>query len=589
MKLINRLNIIAACSVGVLVLTFGLLWYSKAQLSNQLESLNRLNEFENTASNVQTVVGGYLADGKVRHLNAWGRLYHELQVDIDSTDDLPRRKAMKNYMESIKDAFELIREIKENPQHYEEERKEQLLERAEARIRADIQMFKSIAYTVTNNLQADIQSQQKYQLVLLQFLMIPAVFIISFLIFRFRRRLNYSLDTLLNGTKQIASGDLDVAIELEGEGEHTKLAKEFNRMTRKLQKKIEELEESRKKIDQNRKRWEKLVEQDPNLVMIHIDGIVKFINPAGVNLIGAVSAEEVEGLNIYDLIEESQLEKALVRVSQVQESKEKVSPTTYKVTSLKGKERYVQLESMPIKYDDRDATQTVGLDITERVRYEKEMKKSLEEKTVLLKEIHHRVKNNLAVISGLMELQSMQADDTHFASKLRASQLRIQSIASIHELLYQSDNFSDLEFHTQIKKLVNTVKETLVSDVSIEINYDLDHVVINVNKAIPAALIVNELVSNALEHAFSGTEYGKIDITLREREKQIVLEVTDSGQGISNDLDLEKPDTLGLKLINILTKQLGGDIEYHSSIEGTTFVLAFKNVATKGIGSHHLN
>ncbi|NGP87610.1 sensor histidine kinase [Fodinibius halophilus] len=590
MKLKTRLNIIAACSVGVILLTFGLLWHSKSQLNSQIESLNRLNEFKNTASNVEVVVSAYLAHGKARHLKSWDKLYRELRLKVDSTQDLPRRKAMKNYMGSVKDAFELIREIKENPEQYSnEQRKEELLERAEGRIRADIQMFQSIAYNVINNLQDDIQYQQKYQFFLLQLLLVPSVFIIAFLIFRFRRRLNYSLDILLKETKQIANGNLAGAIELEGEDEHARLAEEFNIMTTRLQKKIEELKESRRKIDQSRKRWEKLVEQDPNLIMIHIDGIVQFVNPGGVNLVGAESAEEVEGLNIYDLVKESQLEKAHARVSQVQESKEKVSPTIYEITSLDGKERYLLLESMPIKYDGRDATQTVGLDITERVRYEEEMKKSLEEKTVLLKEIHHRIKNNLAVISGLMELQTMQTDDVHFTSKLQASQLRIQSIASIHELLYQSENFSDLEFHTQLTKLVDTIKATLEADVPIVINYDLDHVVVNVNRAIPAALIVNELVSNAIEHAFEDAEYAKIDIILRERGSQITLEVSDNGQGIPRDLDMKHPDTLGLKLINILSKQLEGDIDYYSDHEGTTFVLSFENIATKGIGSHHLN
>lgn len=590
MNLKNHLNIIAACSIAAILVCVGMLWYSKVQINNRLNYLHKLNEFEHTTANIQTIIEEYLTYGKDRHLQSWGQINRTIQRQVQSIPELPRRKVINNYLASINDGFELIRDIKEHPGRYPDvQQREILLERARGRILADTQLLLSIAYYVTSNLQDRIQLQQERQFTLLQILVAPVVIIITILIFQFRKRINRSLKLLLAGTKQFAQGNLDWTIDLQGHDEHSKLAEEFNAMAKRLRNKIKQLNDSRKQLELNRQRWEKLVEQDPNMVMIHIDGIVKFINPAGIELLGAQSAGELEGKNIYDFLQESDVEKAQSRIDRTIKETEKVTPTVFEMETLQGEKRYIQVESMPIRYKGRNATQTVGLDITDRILYERDIKKSLEEKTVLLKEIHHRVKNNLAVISGLMELQAMETENEHFSSKLKASQLRIKSIASIHELLYQSENFSDLNFRAHLMKLIETNIETLETTFSVSVDQHLEDVTVNVNRAIPAALIINELVSNALEHAFEGMKEGTLGIRMEENNDNVIIQISDNGKGLPDNFKIERGNSLGVTLMNILTKQLDGKLWFETGNSGTTFFLEFENTYSRGIGNHHLN
>jgi len=210
---------------------------------------------------------------------------------------------------------------------------------------------------------------------------------------------------------------------------------------------------------------------------------------------------------------------------------------------------------------------TIKIEVNERKVANDLLEKSLNkiqsalvEKDLLLGEIHHRVKNNLQVVQSLLNLQSSQITDPVVKSMLMDSQNRIQSMALIHRTLYQSHDFASVDFSSFLNALIPPLLSTYGADQKrIKLNIDAGSVFIPINSAIPCGLIVNELITNALKHAFPGNQQGEISIVLqRLQNNQIVLEIIDNGIGIPGDLDLERVDTLGLQLVNLLSRQLQG-------------------------------
>jgi PAS domain S-box-containing protein len=212
--------------------------------------------------------------------------------------------------------------------------------------------------------------------------------------------------------------------------------------------------------------------------------------------------------------------------------------------------------------------------VTERKRAEAQIAASLKEKEVLLKEIHHRVKNNLQVISSLLNLQAVGVKDERILELLRESQNRIRSMALIHERLYQSENLARINFGEYLRSLVGFLARSYnIPQVEVEIH--VKSISLPVNTAIPCGLIVNELVSNALKYAFPGGMPGQIDVSLTlMKETYAVLTVADNGVGFPRDLDFRSTKTLGLQLINTLTLQINGTIGLIRD-RGTTFSITF--------------
>jgi PAS domain S-box-containing protein len=208
---------------------------------------------------------------------------------------------------------------------------------------------------------------------------------------------------------------------------------------------------------------------------------------------------------------------------------------------------------------------------------EKRLLDSLAEKDVLLREIHHRVKNNLAVISSLFYLQSTYTDDQGTLKILEESQDRVRSMALVHELLYGSENLAAVDFAKYVSDLCEQLVQTYAHPAGrIRLVKELQPVRLNIDHAIPCGLILNEVVSNALKHAFPGARGGTIHIILRrEAGGECLLRVADDGAGIPAELDLATRGSLGLRLIRTLTRQLDGRIELLPSHPGTEVRLVF--------------
>jgi PAS domain S-box-containing protein len=217
-------------------------------------------------------------------------------------------------------------------------------------------------------------------------------------------------------------------------------------------------------------------------------------------------------------------------------------------------------------------------DITERKRVEEQIEASLKEKEMLLREIHHRVKNNMQVISSLLWLQSGYIKDKKYLDMFRDSQNRIISMSLIHEKLYRSKDLAKIEFDEYIRDLVNGLFQSHgVKTGTIELKINVDNVSLGILHAIPCGLLINELITNSLKYAFPDDRKGKISVSLHlNNENMVELKVSDNGVGIPSDVDFRKTESLGLRLVTILVEgQLKGKIDLDRS-RGTEFIIRFK-------------
>jgi PAS domain S-box-containing protein len=215
-------------------------------------------------------------------------------------------------------------------------------------------------------------------------------------------------------------------------------------------------------------------------------------------------------------------------------------------------------------------------DIAHRATVEGQLRASLKEKEMLLREVHHRVKNNMQVISSLLNLQAGQIKEGHIRELFQESQHRIQTMALIHDTLYASSDLANINLLTFTSTLASYLANSYgIAGDHITLHIEADEVIVPPDTAIPYGLILNELVSNALKHAFPDGRRGQINVLLRRHSpSQAMLTVQDNGCGFPLNVDFRATDSLGLQLVNALTEQLGGTITLERH-DGTAFGLMF--------------
>jgi len=227
----------------------------------------------------------------------------------------------------------------------------------------------------------------------------------------------------------------------------------------------------------------------------------------------------------------------------------------------------------------REANARLELELNERKRVEARITASLQEKEVLLKEVHHRVKNNLQVISSLLYLQSDKIKDQQAIEIFRDSQNRVRSMALIHEKLYQAKDLAKIDLSSYLHSLIGYLFRSYGTNASgIRLQVHAENVFLGIDMAMPCGLIINELVSNALKHAFPAGRNGEISIELsRHSQNCYMLCVRDNGVGMKPEISLDNAPTLGLQLVNTLVQQMDGTVELERN-GGTAFNIRFTEV-----------
>lgn len=214
-------------------------------------------------------------------------------------------------------------------------------------------------------------------------------------------------------------------------------------------------------------------------------------------------------------------------------------------------------------------------DRTESRKAEEKIHAALKEREVLLAEIHHRVKNNLAIISAFLSLQSNYADDEKVAGMLQESQKRINAMALVHEKLYHNRDFSRIDFREYVESLTGDLILSYGAGKNVSVVNDIDDIALELDTLIPCGLLMNELITNSLVHGFNGTEAPEIRITLKGGDNNVELRVGDNGIGLPDEIDITSTRTLGLRIIRLLAGQLNSEMEIDRR-NGTEFRFSFK-------------
>ncbi len=339
-------------------------------------------------------------------------------------------------------------------------------------------------------------------------------------------------------------------------------------------------EEAQRESD---KRYRTLFEVSPaSITLLDISGVIIDCNNSTEKLIGYTKDEiigkQFEKLMTLDPQYLPMLKAKFLKLSEGED----VEPYELKIIRKDGKKRWINvINSLILKGNEIAGFQVIAKDITDRKIAEDQLKKSLKEKEVLLQEVHHRVKNNMQIISSLLRLQSRYIKNKKAVEMFKDSQQRIKSMALVHERLYRSDDLASIDFKDYVNTLVKDLFRSYNNSGKVKLNVAVKNVSLGVDYAIPCGLIISELVSNSLKYAFPkdfiNNKQNEINIKLYSRGKsEIELTISDNGVGIPPDLNYKKTKSLGLHLVNLLVEdQFQGKLKL-SRVKGTNFQIRFK-------------
>ncbi len=317
-----------------------------------------------------------------------------------------------------------------------------------------------------------------------------------------------------------------------------------------------------------------LTEATTAITFIIQDDIIRYINSAIEELLG-YEQDWVIGMHFQDMVHPAshdQIRDILTR----QQDESKPYQCELRILSQEDDERWFEITALPIEFEGKPAILGTGFDITNRILSEERLRASLQEKEILLQEMHHRVKNNMQIISSMLSLQGRYIQDERDREIFTDSQNRIHSIALVHEKLYQSEDLSCIDFAEYLQLLTKQLIDSYgVHTEQIKIAINASGITLGINTAIPCALIINEIVSNSLKYAFPGNRKGTITITFnRNTEGEYTVILSDNGRGLPKTLEFENTETLGLQLVRTLVQQLKGSIHLNRT-RGTEYTICF--------------
>ncbi|HOW15033.1 histidine kinase dimerization/phosphoacceptor domain -containing protein [Methanosarcina sp.] len=381
-------------------------------------------------------------------------------------------------------------------------------------------------------------------------------------------------------------------IQIQGQGdfklltdgiEETRLV--LDRITTQRREAEKSLMEYARKLEHSNKLKEELesiINSSPVIVFLWkyeegwpIEFVSENVTRLGYNVEDFTSRKILYG----DIVYPEDLEKVELELAKNVESGCDVYNSDYRILTRSGEIRWVD-ERTFIQRNEKGEVRLQGiiLDITEHKKAEEAL---LQMEEIRKKEIHHRIKNNLQVISTLLYLESGNFNDEKVIEAFKESQHRVKSMALVHEKLYQSEDMISVDFADYIQNLANYLFGAYsVGDKDINLKLDVDNVFLGMDTAVPLGIIINELVSNALKHAFSDRESGEICICLKKEEKgnHFLLTVRDNGRGFPEEIDFRETESLGLQLVINLVDQIEGSIELNTTGEGTEFRISFREL-----------
>jgi PAS domain S-box-containing protein len=337
-----------------------------------------------------------------------------------------------------------------------------------------------------------------------------------------------------------------------------------------------------KSLKESESKYRNLVETSPDIIWeINKKGVFSYISPQALPILG-YKPQELIGRSMFSIISPEAVESTEKSFMSHIERFDKFNTIEVPALRKDGKKLIIEVRSMTMTDINGNiiGLQGISRDITDKTIATKKLKTSIKEKDILLREIHHRVKNNMQIISSLLSLQMTHLDHGDAVDLLKESQNRVRSMAIIHDKLYQSNDFTKIDLSEYIKSLVNGLFYSYSIEDHINSSIDVDDVLLNIETAVPFGLILNELISNSLKHGFPEGISGELYISLKFVDDKYELIVGDTGIGFPEEIDFKKTDSLGLQLVNNLVSQIDGEIELNKS-HGTEYKIIFKELKYK--------
>jgi PAS domain S-box-containing protein len=350
----------------------------------------------------------------------------------------------------------------------------------------------------------------------------------------------------------------------------------FNLLLNTLQQREQTLKESEE-------RFRTLIEWTPQALVVHRNDQLLYANPAALRMFGATSAQELLGQSVLRLVHPEDRQKTIEDNQQC--AQQGVQPVhQQRFLRLDGSVFDVEVSAMAIQFDAQPALQMAAYDITERKRAELALTDSLREKEALLNEVHHRVKNNLQVISSLLRLEAGRSRQPETSSVMQEMQGRIRTMALLYETLYRTASFASVNLADYLKQIATQVFRAQSSG-KVQLQLALSAVQVSMDTATPCGLLVNELISNGLKHAFPDGCQGELTVSLWPGSPSLgvgqtwCIGVSDNGVGLPADFEQRRHQSLGLQLAGDLARQLGGVLDIQQGTDGSTgasFSVLFK-------------
>ena len=373
------------------------------------------------------------------------------------------------------------------------------------------------------------------------------------------RKILRPVHSMAAATERLGQGELGETVPVLSNDEMGQLALSFNRMSRDLAATTVSMDF----LDSI------LAGMRDLLLVVNADGTIRMLNRSVCDLLGYSDGELIgqPAVRLFASGERPCPTDVVSRQATMQTRGGRHVPVLLSVARLKDASGGEAEEGCVVS----------AVDLSERVEAEEQIKRSLQDKEILLKEIHHRVKNNLQIISSLLNLQSEFLSDRRGTEMFRESQNRVKSMALIHEKLYLSDDLARLDYADYVQSLATSLFQSYGVSPGVGLSVSVAGVSLGIDQAIPCGLIINELVSNSLKHAFPGGT-GTLSIDLCQTGQCITLAVSDDGIGLADDVDVHTTGSLGLKLVNILVGQLAGTVRVDRGA-GTRFTIEFERRA----------
>lgn len=344
---------------------------------------------------------------------------------------------------------------------------------------------------------------------------------------------------------------------------------------------ISDVIESENIIEEHEERYNLLVDESPFAVIIHQDNIIQHVNPMGIKLFEVENGKQVVGLDLMDFIHPDYIELAMENDLKIKNGEVVQYPQEIKVVSLKGNIIPVEVISIPFKMGNTLARQIIATDISERLERERILAENLNEKNVMLSEIHHRVKNNMAIISGLIQLEAFEIEDKKLQEVLFDSVARIKSIALIHEQVYKSNNLATIRLDKNIEQLVKTISANYSNKSKIE--FKLQPITLNINQAVSCALFLNEVMTNIYKHTAQYVNGEKCIIYCNDIDEFVSLTFKIVGEQSFKESFKADNTKLSTQLIQLMAQQVHGNLKIEEVNNELLIELNFdKSKKTKG-------